>query len=53
MKYIIKDENGEVMRMVGRQEEARNICAFRLGWTYKCLRKKSQIDLTSFEDALI
>lgn len=25
MSYVIKDENGEVMRIVGRQEEAKNI----------------------------
>lgn len=52
--YIIKDENNEVMRIVGRQEEALLICAFRAGWTFKCFRKpKTVIDLSQFEVALI
>lgn len=54
MAYQIKDENGELMRVVGRQEEAMAICAFRWGWTFKCLRKPVQkLDLSQFEDALI
>ena len=54
MKYLIKDEYGEVMRIVGRQEEAMAICALRMGWTFKCLRKPiKMIDLSQFEDALI
>jgi hypothetical protein len=54
MKYLIKDEFGELMRIVGRQEEALIICALRAGWTFKCLRKPiKRIDLIQFEDALI
>lgn len=53
MKYIIKDENGEVMRIVGRQEEAMTICAFRLGWTFKGVRTTTRIDLSQFKEALI
>ena len=54
MKYLIKDENGEVMRIVGRQEEAQIICAFRAGWTFKCVRKPvRKLDLSQFEEALI
>jgi galactose-1-phosphate uridylyltransferase len=54
MKYLIKDEHGETMRIVGRQEEALIICALRAGWTFKCLRKPiKRIDLSQFEDALI
>ena len=54
MKYIIKDEHGEVMRIVGRQEEALAICALRMGWTFKCLRKPVKtIDWSQFEEALI
>ena len=53
MKYIIKDENGEIMRMVGRQEEARNICACRPNWTFKGVRKTVRVDLSQFEDALL
>lgn len=52
MKYIIKDENGETMRIVGRQEEARQIVQIREGWTFKCVRKPiKKIDLSQFEDA--
>jgi len=54
MSYVIKDESGEIMRVVGRQEEAMAICAFRLGWTFKCVRKPvPKIDLSQFEEALI
>ena len=54
MSYVIKDESGEVMRIVGRQEEALAICAFRQGWTFKCIRKPvRKIDLSQFEEALI
>lgn len=54
MTYIIKDENNEVMRIVGRQEEARHIVQQREGWTFKCIRKAIQkLDLSKFEDALI
>jgi len=35
MPYIIKDENGETMRIVGRQEEARQIVSTRAGWSFK------------------
>ena len=52
--YIIKDENNEVMRVVGRQEEARQIINQREGWTFKCVRKpKVTLDLSQFEEALI
>ena len=54
MSYIIKDENGEVMRIVGRQEEARQVTQQREGWTFKCVRKpKAKVDLSQFEEALI
>jgi len=54
MSYIIKDENNEVMRIVGRQEEARQIVQQREGWTFKCFRKpKAVLDLSQFEVALI
>lgn len=52
MKYIIKDENQEVMRIVFRKEEAQYIVACRQGWTFKCIRNK-RIDLSQFEEALI
>lgn len=54
MKYLIKDELGEIMRVVGRQEEALIICALRAGWTFKSVRKPiKRLDLSQFEDALI
>lgn len=54
MKYLIKDEHGELMRVVSRQEEALAICALRLGWTFKCVRKPiKRIDFSQFKDALI
>lgn len=54
MSYVIRDEDGEVMRIVGRQEEARAICAMRDGWTFKCVRKpKPKIDLSQYEEALL
>jgi hypothetical protein len=39
MSYVIKNEDGDTMRIVGRQEEAMAICALRTGWTFKCVRK--------------
>jgi len=54
VSYVIHDEDGEVMRVVGRQEEARNLIANREGWTFKCVRKPvRKVDLSQFEDALI
>jgi hypothetical protein len=50
MSYIIKNEDGEVMRIVGRKEEAMAICALRRGWTYKKeVKEKLQYQ---FEEAL-
>lgn len=51
--YLIKNEDGELMRVVGRQEEARAICCLRLGWTFKAVRKPiKKIDLSQFKEAL-
>lgn len=52
MEYIIKDENGEVMRLVGRKEEAEQLVQQREGWTFKCVRKPvRQVDLSMLEEA--
>lgn len=52
MAYLIKDENGDTMRIVGRQEEARQIVANRAGWTYKCVRKPvKKFDLSQLGEA--
>jgi len=37
-KYLIYDEAGDLMRVVGRQEEARHIVSTHLGWTFKLQR---------------
>ena len=53
MEYIIKDENGEVMRLVGRKEEAEQVVAVREGWTFKCVRKPvREVDLSELGEAL-
>ena len=49
MSYIIKDEYGEVMRVVGRQEEARHIVQQREGWTFKAYQELKQTYI--FEEA--
>jgi len=49
MKYIIKDENGEVMRIVGKREEARQITQQREGWTFKQYRELKTVYV--FEEA--
>lgn len=52
MSYMVYDEEGELMRVVGRQEEARQIAQAREGWTFKCVRKpKETVDLIEFEEA--
>ncbi len=38
--YEIRDETGELMRLVGRLEEAKSIVAVRNGWTYKRVKQK-------------
>jgi hypothetical protein len=50
MSYVIKNEDGDTMRIVGRQEEAMAICALRTGWTYKGVRNVPQPQYT-FEEA--
>lgn len=51
--YVIYNEDNEKMRVVGRQEEARQIVQNREGWTFKCIRKpKPTPDLSQFEEAL-
>lgn len=51
MSYVIRNEDDEVMRIVGRREEAIAICALRQGWSYKkVVAEKPKFE---FEDALI
>ena len=52
MKYLIKDENGEKMRVVGRREEAKRIVNIRQGWFFQKLPKE-KLDLSKFQDALL
>ena len=52
--YYIHDEMGELMRVVRRQEEARQILSIYHGWTMTHVRvKRKVIDLSQFEEALI
>lgn len=37
-KYMLYDESGDLMRVVGRQEEARYIVNTRAGWSFKIQR---------------
>lgn len=54
MTYEIRDEDGQLMRIVGRQEEARQLIRSRAGWSFKCVRKPvPQVDLSQFEEALM
>jgi hypothetical protein len=50
MSYVIKNEDGEVMRIVGRQEEAQAICMLRKGWSFKSFRKPKPTPY-NFEEA--
>lgn len=47
--YEIRDELGDLMRVVGRLEEAKSIVAVREGWSYK--RVKQQKPAYVFEEA--
>lgn len=52
--YLIYDENNELMRVVGRQEEARALVSSHDGWSFKCKRTpKPIVDLSQFQEALI
>ena len=55
MSYLVLNEEGEIMRIVGRREEAIAICSLREGWTFKCVRKvvRKLVEGYKFEDALI
>ena len=52
--YLIKDEKGEAMRVVFRQEEAQAIAALRPGWYFKKVKKpnKNKEILAKIERAL-
>lgn len=52
MTYIIRDEDGQIMRIVGRWEEAQGIVKCREGWTFTRVCKP-KLDLSQFEEALI
>jgi hypothetical protein len=50
MPYIIKDENGEAMRLVRRHEEAKHIIDIYTNWTMEYI-KEPKPDLPPFEEA--
>jgi hypothetical protein len=47
--YEIRDEMGDLMRIVGRLEEAKSLVAVRNGWSYK--RVKHHKPAYVFEEA--
>lgn len=49
MLYHIRDEDGELMRVVRRREEAKELVQQREGWTYKAHRELKQTYI--FEEA--
>jgi hypothetical protein len=49
VQYEIRDEENELMRVVGRLEEAKTLVNNRAGWTYK--RVKVEKPVFQFEDA--
>ena len=51
MSYVVRDEDGEIMRVVARQEEARQLVQQREGWTFKCVRKPVRKVEYNFEEA--
>ena len=50
MSYVIKDEHGDTMRIVGRKEEAQAILLTRPEWTLKYL-KPVKSEPFKFEEA--
>ena len=54
LMYYIYDEMGELMCIVRRLEEAKEIVSCRNEWSFVYVQKKRKtIDLSNFEDALI
>ena len=55
MIYKVYDEDHELMRIVGRKEEAEALVAIRDGWTWEAKRPptKPRINLNDLEEALI
>jgi uncharacterized protein (DUF2225 family) len=51
MQYKIYNEDEELMRVVGRKEEAQAMCALRNNWTYKAVQNAPKPQYT-FEEAL-
>lgn len=54
MEYKVYNEDGELMRIVHRREEAQALCSKRHGWHFTAKRRaKRSIPLYQFEEALI
>jgi hypothetical protein len=52
--YYIYDEMGELMRIVRRLEEAKEIVSCRNEWSYVYVQvKRKNVDLSQFGDALV
>ena len=50
MRYKIYNEDGELMRITHRKEEAQLTCVLREGWSFKAERVAKQPQYT-FEEA--
>lgn len=51
MRYLIKDEINEAMRIVNKKEEAIAICALRNGWSFTRIKEEKPVNNYQFEDA--
>lgn len=53
MKYEVRDENGDLMRVFHYREEAEHWVSLREGWTVKAKRqpKPPKLDLSSLPEA--
>lgn len=49
VSYEIRDEESELIRVVGRLEEAKALVNIRAGWSYKRVKVKKPV--FQFEDA--
>lgn len=54
MEFKVYNEDGELMRIVHRREEAQALCAKRRGWSFTARRRPNRsIDLSTLGEALI
>lgn len=51
VNYLVYDEDGDLMRIVGRKDEAEALCAIRAGWVWKAKREVKPAIHKQFEEA--